>query len=640
MTFLQLIAPIYYNVKQYGALGDGSTDDTTAIAAASSAASSAGGGTVFLPPGTYISGNQTLYAHVFFVGAGKTATTIKLKNGANTDLFSAQTGSISLSASFGSGSQGTLYDFGFMNLTLDGNKANQTGGPSYPLRFYGYSYILENIEVKNGYSGSIISDWNSSNTVDPGDSMISQWVNVKTHYSGGLGIEFGGPHDSEFVNLEVFCEGQTGLHLAPNATGCKFSQTHVWGSGFPSATAALGSAPNPLYGYDNFTRANAASWGTAQDGQTWANNGSLGVSISSNKGLVPAVGTGSMILGTHSETAIDVIMTFNMAGDINSTFGPTWRYTDMNNNYHAVVYNGVLYVEKYVSGSKTTLASQSFAFSSSTTGRIHIQMYGAQYRASIWQDGTLEPATWQISGSDSSFSSGNFGVKVLTNAAAQGYTTYFAATTPTPITNVLCEAPDVFFDNCTSDTNVNGPHVVALNSGFKWKGGWLECASGVTAQASGFQIGMAANDVAYQNQVYASGGLATAKNPTICELDCRVQGMNGKNGALFLRNDGGLSRYRLMIDANSGALSYTGTKQATSLIDFFTADQFGNQIGTDVLQLSGGVQVATSSTLWSGSGAPSSGLGSNGDFYFRDDTPGTSNQRLYVKSSGSWTGIL
>src|SRR5258708_1982145 len=52
MPFISLIPPIYTNVKQYGALGDGTTDDTTAIAA-TFAALPAAGGVVFFPPGDY-----------------------------------------------------------------------------------------------------------------------------------------------------------------------------------------------------------------------------------------------------------------------------------------------------------------------------------------------------------------------------------------------------------------------------------------------------------------------------------------------------------------------------------------------------------------------------------------------------------
>ena len=45
-------------------------------------------------------------------------------------------------------------------------------------------------------------------------------------------------------------------------------------------------------------------------------------------------------------------------------------------------------------------------------------------------------------------------------------------------------------------------------------------------------------------------------------------------------------------------------------------------------------------TLLGNFGAPNNANGSNGDFYLRNDTPGTANQRLYVKIAGAWTGIL
>lgn len=48
----------------------------------------------------------------------------------------------------------------------------------------------------------------------------------------------------------------------------------------------------------------------------------------------------------------------------------------------------------------------------------------------------------------------------------------------------------------------------------------------------------------------------------------------------------------------------------------------------------------TGANLYSGTGAPAVGTGSNGDYYLRTDTPGTANQRLYVKSAGAWAGIV
>src|ERR1700722_18938565 len=47
----------YYNVRGYGATGDGKTLDSPAINKAIDACAQAGGGTVYFPAGTYLSGS-------------------------------------------------------------------------------------------------------------------------------------------------------------------------------------------------------------------------------------------------------------------------------------------------------------------------------------------------------------------------------------------------------------------------------------------------------------------------------------------------------------------------------------------------------------------------------------------------------
>jgi polygalacturonase len=47
----------FYNVKDYGAVGDGNTKDTEAIRKAISAAATAGGGTIYFPAGQYLTGS-------------------------------------------------------------------------------------------------------------------------------------------------------------------------------------------------------------------------------------------------------------------------------------------------------------------------------------------------------------------------------------------------------------------------------------------------------------------------------------------------------------------------------------------------------------------------------------------------------
>ena len=63
---------LFINVRDYGATGDGTTDDTAAIQAAMSAAHSVGGGTVYFPVGTYgIKYSVTIWSNTTVMGSGK-----------------------------------------------------------------------------------------------------------------------------------------------------------------------------------------------------------------------------------------------------------------------------------------------------------------------------------------------------------------------------------------------------------------------------------------------------------------------------------------------------------------------------------------------------------------------------------------
>lgn len=79
-----------FNVKKYGAAGDGVTNDATAINAANTAAAAVGGngGTVYFPPGTYyIASTLTLTANVLGnqaqVNTDQNITAIQLGDGTN-----------------------------------------------------------------------------------------------------------------------------------------------------------------------------------------------------------------------------------------------------------------------------------------------------------------------------------------------------------------------------------------------------------------------------------------------------------------------------------------------------------------------------------------------------------------------------
>ncbi len=221
---------LFLNVKDHGVIGNGITDETAIIQAIIDKVGNTGGGTVYFPSGVYVGANLQLYSRVHIIGAGIGATTIKLKNGANSDLFSANTSYINLSASINAGNTGGITQWSIQNMTIDGNKANQSSGPSYCMRYYGYGYYLNNLNIINGYSGGVLCDWNGGvNSPDYATYNLEAFIsNVKVHDNNGICWQMGGPHDSMFKSCFFYDSGNHNFHLAPNAQAVLFSQCHFY----------------------------------------------------------------------------------------------------------------------------------------------------------------------------------------------------------------------------------------------------------------------------------------------------------------------------------------------------------------------------------------------------------------------------
>lgn len=225
----------WINVKDpaYGAVGDGSNDDTAEVQAALDAANTAGGGIVYFPAGTYLCTTLTTYSKVRMVGAGQRVSTLKLKNGTNADFIR----SFDFAALTGTNSNGGVYLVGFEDLTIDGNKANNTSGRGVAL--YGYCPQFSNVEITNCKGIGLYSEWGdtaavSSDTLVNGN-MEGKAVNLYVHRNEGGGIDWYGPSDSKFLNCDVAKNGPTsstttvGLKVRGNAYSCVFTNCHVWG---------------------------------------------------------------------------------------------------------------------------------------------------------------------------------------------------------------------------------------------------------------------------------------------------------------------------------------------------------------------------------------------------------------------------
>ena len=147
----------FHNVVDYGAAGDGKTDDTHAIdlaIAAAAPASAPTGGIVFFPPGTYlISSPLTVHPGMTFQGAGWNTP------GAETNVFAGSWIFVTTDAGFSpillQGSSGAVRNLGF-------NVTNQfTSGPpdnAQPMiSVTGANSLIEDVFLYNPYDGILVT---------------------------------------------------------------------------------------------------------------------------------------------------------------------------------------------------------------------------------------------------------------------------------------------------------------------------------------------------------------------------------------------------------------------------------------------------------------------------------------------------
>lgn len=131
----------------FGAKGDGTTDDTVAIQAAISASA---GRSIYFPAGTYIAaGIDIMFDNLRFFGEGM-ASVIKLRNGANTHLFTHL-----------GGASANRFFVTFENLRLDGNRANNSSG--HIVRAYSaHTWLFDRIHFQNAADSAIKFEGQSS----------------------------------------------------------------------------------------------------------------------------------------------------------------------------------------------------------------------------------------------------------------------------------------------------------------------------------------------------------------------------------------------------------------------------------------------------------------------------------------------
>lgn len=222
---------VVFNVKAYGATGDGTTDDTTNVRAALSAAISAGGGIVYFPAGTYkitpsgspaiglaVTGNN-----ITLMGSGPYSSVIK-KGGAGIAIDTSGTGSDY------SGSM-HLYSPSVIGLGVDSDYNSGLGVRAYytSLMVMRDFALINNMDTGMDFAELWDSRFDNVRVITGGSETASQdkpaiWLR---NSAAGSGFGLAGQSSNQ-VHFR-------GLHLETNLTG------GLWIEPGPGSSAAVES---------------------------------------------------------------------------------------------------------------------------------------------------------------------------------------------------------------------------------------------------------------------------------------------------------------------------------------------------------------------------------------------------------------
>ena len=219
------------SVKDFGATGDGTTDDTTDIQDALDATD--GVAPLYFPPGTYLTQKLTINSNQFLIGAGVGLTTLKLKNTTN-DYLIYGAGSDAL---WGTNTDAGITNWGLRDMTLDGNLANNATGLD-GIAVYGQKPIIENVYIKNCKRYGMRTEWYQYGEAVFGMEGLFRHIVIDT--VGQHGWLNNGPHDSHIEDVIIIDPSQTttntydGFYVDTYGAG-HFYNVHCWVRASPTA---------------------------------------------------------------------------------------------------------------------------------------------------------------------------------------------------------------------------------------------------------------------------------------------------------------------------------------------------------------------------------------------------------------------
>jgi parallel beta-helix repeat protein len=249
-----------FNVQDFGAKGDGITDDTAAIQSAIDAASAAGGGQVYMPTGTYIvsageepsDGCLMIKSNVYLYGDGMGETTVKVADGSDTKI----TGVIR--SAYGE----ETHDFGLSNLTIDGNRDNTTG--KVDGWFNGYIPGQEGYDSNVTLDGVEIKDC-SGYGFDPHEQTVNMVIKNSVSHGNGLdGFVADFLSDSTYENNVAYDNDRHGFNIVTSSHDFTMTNNVAYDNGGGGIVVQRGSEniPSP----ENITITGGEVYGNGAEG--------------------------------------------------------------------------------------------------------------------------------------------------------------------------------------------------------------------------------------------------------------------------------------------------------------------------------------------------------------------------------------
>jgi len=156
-----------------------------------------------------------------------------------------------------------------------------------------------------------------------------------------------------------------------------------------------------------------------------------------------------------------------------------------------------------------------------------------------------------------------------------------------------------------------------------------------TSAAAATRFGAAVRELTLLSNDFVNSDLVVNSSVTLGMVSGNKSNSTVPGG--FDQNGGTTVTQLRLYQAGGGA--YSALSMSGGYVTMNYPQQWAGAVFPASANTGGGAYQAACG-LWAGTGAPNNSYGQTGDYYFRSDTPATANQRVYVKSGGTWTGIV